>query len=73
MRILFGRKENKNNDFIQQFQSCCLCMVRKLSDFIKTILIFVLKMNEALTGLDDMSLTIPLRPTLHYSSKVVFF
>ncbi len=31
---------------------CCLCRVRKLSDFVKNILIFVLKMNEGLTGLE---------------------
>ncbi len=29
-----------------------LCRVRKLSDFIKNILICVLKMNEGLTGLE---------------------
>ncbi len=31
---------------------CCPCRVRKLSDLIKNILIFVLKMNEGLTGLE---------------------
>ncbi len=31
---------------------CCLCRVRKLSDFIKNILISVLKMNKDLTGLE---------------------
>ncbi len=30
---------------------CCLWRVRKLSDFIKNILIYVPKMNEGLTGL----------------------
>ncbi len=52
-RILFERKENKN-DFIQQFLlfHCCLCRVRKLSDIIKNILICVSKINESLTGLE---------------------
>ncbi len=31
---------------------CCLWSVRQLSDFIKNILICVLKMNEGLTGLE---------------------
>ncbi len=31
---------------------CCLCRVKELSDFIKNILICVLKMNEGLTGLE---------------------
>ncbi len=31
---------------------CCLCRVRKLSDFIKNILICVPKMNKGLTGLE---------------------
>ncbi len=30
---------------------CCLCRVRKLSDFIQNIFICVLKMNKGLTGL----------------------
>ncbi len=38
--------------FLGTFQlRCCLWRVRKLSDFIKNILICVLKMNEGLTGL----------------------
>ncbi len=32
---------------------CCLCRVRKLSDFIKKVLICILKMNEGLTGLEQ--------------------
>ncbi len=32
---------------------CCLCRVRELLDFIKNILICVLKMNEGLTGLEQ--------------------
>ncbi len=32
---------------------CCIMMIRKLSDFIKNILICVLKMNEGLTGLEQ--------------------
>ncbi len=32
---------------------CCLCRVRKLLDFIKTILICVTKRNEGLTGLEQ--------------------
>ncbi len=60
---------------------CISCMavygrVRELSDFIKNILICVLKMNEGLTGLDRhegeklmtefsfLGLTIPLRKTI---------
>ncbi len=36
------------------FQLCCwLCRVRKLTDFIKNILICVLKMNEGFTGLEQ--------------------
>ncbi len=31
---------------------CCLWRVRELSDFIKNILISVLKMNEGLAGLE---------------------
>ncbi len=33
---------------------CCLCRVRKLSDFIKNILIYVPKMNEGLMGWNNM-------------------
>jgi len=31
---------------------CCLCVIQKPSDFIKNILICVLKMNEVLTGVE---------------------
>ncbi len=31
---------------------CCLCRVRKLSDFIQNMLICVLMINESLTGLE---------------------
>ncbi len=32
---------------------CCLCRARELSDFIKNILIGVLKKNKGLTGLEQ--------------------
>ncbi len=38
--------------FIDYFNNV-LCRVRKLSDFIKNMLICVLKMNEVLTGLEQ--------------------
>ncbi len=44
----------------------CLCRVRKLSDFINNIFICVPKMNEGLTGLENVFIfgwTIPLKHT----------
>ncbi len=48
---------NYFNDVFTMFLGqlhCCQWRVRKLSDFIKNILICFLKMNEGLMGLNDM-------------------
>ncbi len=38
MRILFVRKENKNNDFIQQFLLFCVSLRRTFMDYFTDVL-----------------------------------